>query len=152
MALIQTGDRLTPALLNSIVLDRVKASGGTIATTEAVEATATLSIPASWNTYDVDVLVMVRCLETGIATGNTTVTLRVRKTNTSGTQWGTSAAIVGDGTTPATNLSNTCFGAYAEGETTTGTVNIVFTAVGNANNGLISWADLVMLAEAKRTS
>jgi hypothetical protein len=133
------------------VSGRVKdATGGTIATTEAVEKTVDLTIPASWLTYDVDVFVSVRCLETGVASGNTSITLRVRKTDTAGAEWGSMLHLVGDGSTVIDNVGPATFAAYAEGESATGVITVALTMVASANNGLISWDDLVMIALATR--
>ena len=137
--------------LVAVVRGRVKDNvGGTISTSEATEKTLTLSIPASWNTYDVDVFVAVRCAETSAATGNTSLTLRVRKTNTAGAEWGVTTATVTD--TAPSNQSPASLAGFATNETATGTITVAFTAIASGNSGNISWIDLVMTAYAWRTS
>ena len=137
--------------VTAVVRGRVKDNtGGTIATSEATEKTLTLSIPAAWNTYDVDVFVAVRCTETTAATGDTSLTLRVRKTSTAGAVWGVTTVTVTD--TSPSNQSPAALAGFATNESATGTVTVAFTAIASANNGAISWIDLVMTAYAWRTS
>lgn len=136
-------------------LESVKArvkdnTGGAIATTEAVEKTCAITIPSGWSTYDIEVSAFVRGIETIAATGNTTLTLRIRKTNTAGAEWGRTVIVIADN--PPTNTGPASLAGFAEGETATGSITVAFTAIANANNGLINWTDLVMFVEAIRTS
>lgn len=151
---IQTAAEDTDDLLGGrleTVRARVKDNtGGPIATAEAIEKTCAITIPASWATYDIEVQVFVRLIETIAATGNTTITLRARKTNTAGAEWGRTLAVIAD--SPPGNGGPAPFAGYAEGETATGAITVAFTAVASGNNGFINWNDLIMFVEAIRTS
>jgi hypothetical protein len=144
------GDIITAELLTRDVYTTHTGSQSTISTTETVEETFTLTIPADWTEYDVDIQVFGRVVETSASTGNTNITWRVRTgTTTGGTEIGVLTGTVQQDVPD--NILPMSFGASLTGETSTGTRSFVFTAQAAANSLLFSYSNLKIFARARRT-
>jgi hypothetical protein len=147
---ILPGDIITADLLVTEVHARFRdTAGGTIATAEAVEATCPITIPSDWAEYDIEVCCSFRWAETGAGTADRTLTFHVKPTNTAGASWGRTIQTAGIASPDNSGMGS--LNGYAEGETSTGARNIVFTATASGDNGLFSWHDLNMLVTATRT-
>lgn len=118
-----------------------------MSTTEETKATATLNIPASWASYDVDVFASLRVQEGTSATGETNVTIRLKV-------GGTLAHSVVEDLDSAENDNIEAVGVngFLEGRTTTGLVDVTLTTQLSAGSGTFEAADVVVVAYAWRTS
>lgn len=126
--------------------------GASISTTESVEMTANLAIPATWLGYDVEASLTADVLETGTLTGERNIEFRIRLTNAAGAQLGLSVLTI-----PLAILNNTIrlhlpVNGYITGQTATGTVPVVFTAALSNDSGQMSWDNGTLIAHAWRTS
>lgn len=135
---------------NEVVRDYTSPADSTISTTETVEATCTLPVPAGWGGYTLEAEASFRINETGTLTAIRLITVRIRLTNASGTQFGI-ANVVLDLATPNNQLSSAVVGSL-EGQTTTGNVLVVLTSAIPADTGQTSIADMNFRARAVRTS
>lgn len=137
-----------PEVVQARVTD---ATSNTISTTETAEETVTLAIPTNWVSYNIEVIGKADVFVSGTLTGVRTVTLRLRKTNASGT-------VLLGGTSiyhlqiAAPNRSAQPMVGTLTGETATGNVPIVFTTEIPADTGQASTANRIFLAKAWRTA
>ncbi len=127
---------------------RLDDGGGTISTTEAIEKTLTITIPATWNTYDVDIFIGVRVLESGVFTASRNIELRIRRDSISGTIMGATVQQIGQ-TSPNT-IEVASFNGFILGETATGARDFHFTTQLSGDSSQGSWDDLRMIGYAWR--
>lgn len=113
--------------INETVVVRSKPSVQTIPLAETARDTISITIPAHWNTYDIEAVVSNRVDETGTGTANNTIRERVRETDVNGTVVATTGTFY-MGTSPPDTLKHISLFGYAEGETTTGSRDYVLTA------------------------
>lgn len=133
-----------------IVIDRIQdLDPNTISTSEAVEETVTLAIPASWSTYDIEALVQTDVFESGTLTAIRVVTLRIRLTDVTGTIIGLTEVEV-DTVDP--NRWSGVVQGFIEGQTATGNVAVVFTTAIPGDTGQASTDNTTFIAKAYRTS
>jgi len=126
------------------------AAGSTISTTEAVEQTLTITIPGTWASYDLEALVEADILVSGTLTGVRTVTTRLRLGATvAGPQIGRADVHLA---VSAPNRLRVPVYAPLVGETTTGSISVVYTTEIPADNGQTSYANFVGTLTAWRTS
>jgi hypothetical protein len=138
------------AFLGHMVRDEVRdTTGDVLATTEAVEQTVTLTIPASWSGYEINAWWSGDIYESGTITAARNVNGRIRMTNASGTTIGLSIIELGTGS--PSRLAMTIVG-HTTGLTATGAVVVVFTAECSAEGNQMSWDNGSLVAHAYRTS
>jgi hypothetical protein len=125
-------------------------AGGTIGTTEAVEQTATLTIPNDWNSYDIEGHWTGRLAETGTLTATRSFTMRLKLTNPGGAQLGTNIAFM-NSTSPTDRGSLGVVG-FITGQTVKGSVAVVLTGQASGDNNQASWLDGTLIVTAYRTS
>lgn len=114
------------------------------------EQTVTLSIPASWNEYDIEAFWTGQIAETGTMTADRTVTIELRITNESGTLLGTNRALLAMAV-PDNNIMAAVNG-FLTAQTTTGSVIIAFCAGLAGDSGQASWDEGTLIAHAYRTA
>ncbi len=117
-----------------------------ISTTEAVEASLVITIPAYWNSYDIFVWVSYSIFEDLSASGNDTVILRIRETDKDGDEWG--KVLLEMGTVTPDIQEGNAFNGFAEAETTTGAVTVTLTAKTNVEDLRYALDDISMLVQA----
>ena len=125
-------------------------AGGTIQTAAAVKLTAALTIPAGWAGYDIEALLTARVHESGAMTLARLVSNDLRLTSTSGTLLG--QVNFNLGIDPPTNIVPFSIAGYVTGQTTTGTVNVVYVVVIAGDTNLATWDQATLLATAYRTA
>lgn len=135
-----------------VIVSRFRDStSGAISTSEAVEGTATISIPAYWNTYDLDAIALCRIIPFNSPSGNSTITHQLKLgTTTGGTSGGVSSSQVGS-TAPDSTEPGSLGGDWT-GLTSTGTVSVVWTMVSSSGNNTWGWDDISIKLIASRTS
>ncbi len=121
-----------------------------ILTTQTIGETLTIVIPSFWNTYDIDVFVSFSVFEDLSSAASTTVNFALYKTNLSGARWG--RLIIEVGTVVPDTSPTGAFTGFAEGETTTGNVDMVFASSITAQSNRYAWDDLIMVAYARRVT
>ncbi len=124
--------------------------GNRISTTEAIEETLTITIPAGWNTYDLWVWTSFSIFEDRTTSSNDTIHFRIRFDDLVGAQ--ISHSVQGMETQPGEGSENVSWISYATGETDTGVVTIVFTAAAVNNDLDWAWDDGVWVVEAHRVT
>lgn len=160
-----TGELVTAAIMNTHIKDNLSdiafnghmakaraqdLAGNGIATTETVELTATLSIPASWAGYDIEAEFSGSVRESGTLTAARNVNGRIRLTNATGTVLGSNTVLLDSAIAPQ-RLAMPVLG-YITGQTATGSVAIVFTSELSGDSGQADWANGTLIATAYRTS
>lgn len=135
---------------NEVVRDYVHPADSTISTTETIEATCTLPVPAGWGGYTLEAEASFRVAETGTLTAARLHVVRLRLTNTGGAEMGVSRQLI-DGTSPDNQLPAGVVG-YLEGQSATGDINVVLTAITPGDSGQTTIAEMYMRARAVRTS
>lgn len=149
---VYSGSAWLPVGTTATVHGRVQdLTGSGISTTETVEMTANLSIPATWNSYDVEAILTLELFESGALTNDRLVTCRLRLTNAAGTEIGLTNHTLD--TFPAAGFRNpVAVAGYVTGQTATGTLPIVFTAQIAGDSGQASWDNGTLLATAYRVT
>lgn len=147
---------VTAAKLNANVSPVVHArvtdlTGSGISTSEAIEATANLTIPVAWLGYDLEASVTCDLRETGTLTAPRVIEGRIRLTNAAGTLMGYVAQVM-DSAAITTQRWAMSVNGYLTGQTATGTVPVVFTCQLSGDSGQASVASIIMLVKAWRTS
>jgi hypothetical protein len=123
------------------------ATGGLIGTTEAVEQSVTLAIPATWNTYDIEAVAVADYLESGTLTGVRAVDMNLRLTDATGTQFGGQTSQMG---TVAPNRFQSVAVGFIAGQTATGNVVVVWTSQIVVDSAQASWDNGTLIATAYR--
>jgi hypothetical protein len=148
-----TGDvkHNTTVLVEETVIGRALIADTTIGTSEAVEDTITVAIPAYWNSWDVDLNAAGWFDETGSSGGDTQLTVKIREgSTTGGTQLSRSIQTMGTGA-PDVNEDFSMYG-FQEGLTSTGNVTYVLTSVANVESGKYSIRDTNWNVTARRVT
>ena len=140
---IVTAAKLNAALMPVVHGRSQQFTDNTISTTETVENTAALTIPAAWLGYDVEALCTTDLFESGTLTAIRVVTLRLRLGSLVGTTFGQSSPEVG---TADPNRESTAVLGWITGQTTTGVVNVVFTTQIPADTGQASISNTTLIA------
>lgn len=140
---------LSAANFSEGLVSRANPANTTISITEGVESTISITIPASWNTYDIDTVMTTYVTEAG-ASGNTLLDFRVRETNISGSIIGENSLRLSD-TDPHNQGPCSLYG-YSTGKTATGSVDHVLTSDADGNSGLYTMTKIRWSVTATRTS
>ena len=124
-------------------------ASGTITTTESMETSAVVTIPATWNTYDLECEMTCYVTETTAIAGTPTITWRFREGS------GTAGAVIAttsgrmDGTTVGKYRGFALFG-YQTGETTTGARTVALTSIASSDSGTMSHSGVRVVVRAYR--
>ena len=133
------------------IVKRATPSNSTISTTERVEDTLTLEIPASWNTYDVELNFSASIDETGTASAGTGIKARFKAgSGTGGTLISKTNSTVGN-IFPDDRVQIALFG-FQEALTVTGSVTWSLTAQADSDNNDYSLEDMNWQVRAFRIS
>ena len=134
----------------SIVKARTQDMAGSgIASTASVELSATLNIPADWNTYDIEAFFQARLNETGTIAADRLLTNHLRLTGTGGTLLGSQPVLLG--MTGPDNQMPLSINGFVTGQTTKGPVVVCYVASIAADSGQVSWDFGTLIATAFRT-
>lgn len=126
-------------------------SANTVSTTHAVALSATLAIPANWNTYDIEAVFTGRFVETGTLTAVRSINGDIRLTNASGTVLGQILDLHIDPASPDNRIPIVVAG-YVTAQSATGNVVVCFCdSIANDSNQ-VSLDDATLIVTAYRTS
>ena len=155
----QTPDQDTQAVTKSYVdtsiaavgMVRARGSAGLtdLSTTEAVLATATLTIPTTWTGYEVDLWGYMRTNMNGAA-GAADLRVRIRRNALGGVVKGFGVDELSNAADRTDQMQS--LAGYDTGLSTTGSVSYVLTAQLTAQDLLYRTADVVLIAYAWRTA
>ena len=144
-AAVSSGELIAqPNILVDVVTD---SSPNTISTTEAVEQTATVTIPTYWSTYFLEAIASFDFFESGTLTAIRTCTFRLRRTNLAGNSLKTAAPSID---TVSPNRYGMTLVGYSMAQSATGAQSVVFTTEIGGDTGQASTDDLVFSLKAFR--
>ncbi len=135
-----------------VVVDYQSPVNSNISTSETLIATATVTIPSDWNTYNVEVLATFTLdFFSGVNSGVTQIDVRVRETNTSGAVVANGFDVMAESETYGLSSFGSVFG-YQVGETTTGSRVMVLSAEASANASRFQMQGARFKFQCRRTS
>ena len=125
-------------------------SGSQINTTFSEEMRTTLTIPADWQKYDLEASFSARGIVTGTISAPRAVVNELRLGTVTGSILGRLNVAIGPAT-PANQVTMSFVG-FREGETTTGTVVVMYAASIAADANQVSWDVGTLITTALRTA
>ena len=143
--------QITQGQWHPVTAEAQDLTGSTISTTEAVEMTATLSIPANWAGYKIHALFSGSVRESGTLTAARAITGRIRLTNAAGAVLGNNTVVLDSAPTIGERTGLPITG-FITGKTATGSIPFVFTTEIPADTGQATYSNGTLLVTAYRTS
>jgi hypothetical protein len=141
-------DAATKVYVDTLIVNSyLTLTPSTIGTSEVVEGTITIVIPATWTTYDLECIATGYCYESGTLTANRSVIWRWRETNAVGTELGQTQGRL-DGA--SLDRYPVALFSYQTGETSTGSRDLALTSIISGDSAQASHAAMVARVAAYR--